>query len=98
MNSPTPSRAFDRALDLVRFLRAHCEWDARQTPDSLLPYLLEEAHEVAEAIALGNEADLSNELGDLLLGEPGSEVFVPLHAILRFEAIPAPAAEPAPAE
>lgn len=35
---------------------------------------------------------------DLLLGEPGSEVFVPLHAILRFEAIPAPAAEPAPAE
>ena len=36
--------AFDRALDLVRFLRANCAWDASQTPHSLLPYLLEEAH------------------------------------------------------
>src|SRR6185436_1201956 len=40
----------DRALDLVRFLRQNCPWDAAQTPESLIPYLLEEAHEVADAI------------------------------------------------
>jgi MazG family protein len=60
-------RSFDRALDLVRFLRVNCPWDARQTPDSLVPYLLEEAHEVAEAIALRHEPELARELGDLLL-------------------------------
>lgn len=58
---------FDRAIDLVRFLRARCPWDAEQTPTSLLPYLLEEAHEVAEAVADGNDALLAKELGDLLL-------------------------------
>jgi uncharacterized protein YabN with tetrapyrrole methylase and pyrophosphatase domain len=57
----------DRALDLVRFLRANCSWDAQQTPDSLVPYLLEEAHEVADAIALRHEPELARELGDLLL-------------------------------
>lgn len=57
----------DRALDLVRFLRAGCPWDAAQTPTSLLPYLLEEAHEVAEAVSDGDDAELASELGDLLL-------------------------------
>lgn len=57
----------DRALDLVRFLRVHCPWDAAQTPRSLLPYLLEEAHEVAEAVSDGDDASLPGELGDLLL-------------------------------
>jgi nucleoside triphosphate diphosphatase len=57
----------DAALDLVRFLRARCEWDAAQTPQSLLPYLLEEAHETADAVAAGNDRDLAGELGDLLL-------------------------------
>ena len=59
--------SLDRALDLVRFLRANCDWDAAQTPHSLLPYLLEEAHETAEAVAAGDEAALTSELGDLLL-------------------------------
>lgn len=58
---------FDRALDLVRFLRARCEWDARQTSESLVPYLLEEAHEAAEAVTRGDDEELSRELGDLLL-------------------------------
>lgn len=62
-----PAPVFDRALDLVRFLRLRCEWDARQTPDSLVPYLLEEAHEAAEAVTRGHDEDLSRELGDLLL-------------------------------
>jgi MazG family protein len=57
----------DRALDLVRFLRAHCEWDAAQTPQTLLPYLLEEAHEVADAVSAGADGELPGELGDLLL-------------------------------
>ncbi len=58
----------DRALDLVRFLRAGCPWDAAQTPVSLTPYLLEESLELADAILDGAEdAKLRSELGDLLL-------------------------------
>jgi MazG family protein len=56
-----------RSLALVRFLRTGCEWDAKQTPDTLRPYLLEEAHEVAEAIRGGDDRELASELGDLLL-------------------------------
>lgn len=58
---------FQRSLDLVRFLRAGCPWDAGQTPTSLLPYLLEEAHEVAEAVSDADDALLAKELGDLLM-------------------------------
>jgi MazG family protein len=57
----------DRALALVRFLRANCPWDAAQTPQSLLPYLLEEAHETSDAVIAGDDAGLESELGDLLL-------------------------------
>lgn len=56
-----------RALAQVRYLREHCPWDARQTSSSLRPYLLEEAHETAEAIAAGDPEALAEELGDLLL-------------------------------
>ncbi len=56
-----------RAIALVRFLRERCPWDARQTPASLRPYLLEEAHEVADAIDSGDDHALAAELGDLLL-------------------------------
>lgn len=62
-----PVPLLDRALDLVRFLREHCPWDAAQTHDSLVPYLLEEAHEVTDAIAAREDSDLAEELGDLLL-------------------------------
>jgi MazG family protein len=57
----------DRALELVRFLRRECPWDAKQTAESLVPHLLEEAHEVADAIQEGRTEDLAGELGDLLL-------------------------------
>jgi len=70
MNEPTTAPTtpvLDRALDLVRFLRQRCEWDAAQTPETLVPYLLEEAHEVAESISEGRDAELPGELGDLLL-------------------------------
>ena len=44
-----------------------CPWDLEQTHRSLVPYVLEEAHEVADAIRHGSDADLEDELGDLLL-------------------------------
>ena len=65
---PAPSDGvLDRALALVEFLRAHCPWDAAQTPRTLRRYLLEESHEVVEAIDQGDDAQLRGELGDLLL-------------------------------
>ncbi len=57
----------DRALELVRFLRSECPWDRKQTPETLVPHLLEEAHEVVDAIREGHDDDLEGELGDLLL-------------------------------
>lgn len=62
-----PGGTLDRALALVAFLRAHCPWDAAQTPASLTRYLLEEAHEVAAAIAQDDPRAVCGELGDLLL-------------------------------
>jgi ATP diphosphatase len=44
-----------------------CEWDRAQTFATIAPYTIEEAHEVADAIARGDMADLKDELGDLLL-------------------------------
>lgn len=59
--------ALDRALELVRYLRSACPWDAEQTAESLIPYLLEESHEVVDAIHSGDPLALEGELGDLLL-------------------------------
>lgn len=57
----------DRALNLVRYLRRECPWDAEQTAESLVPHLLEETHEVVDAIRAGDSHALEGELGDLLL-------------------------------
>ena len=57
----------DRAPELVRFLRVECPWDRKQTPGTLIPHLLEEVHEVVDAIREGHDHDLEGELGDLLL-------------------------------
>jgi MazG family protein len=48
-------------------LRKRCEWDAAQTHESLRPYLLEEAHELDEAILTENDPLMREELGDVLL-------------------------------
>jgi nucleoside triphosphate diphosphatase len=61
-----PAR-LDGTLDLMRDLRKRCDWDAAQTHDSLRPYLIEEAHELDEAIQLGDDALMREELGDVLL-------------------------------
>jgi MazG family protein len=52
---------------MVHFLRRHCPWDARQTPESLIPHLVEETHEVVDAIQGNAFGELEGELGDLLL-------------------------------
>ena len=57
----------DRAVKLVRFLRENCPWDAEQTAESLIPHLLEETHEVVDAIRDGSPQEVEGELGDLLL-------------------------------
>ncbi len=59
-----------RLLDLVAVmdrLRTECPWDARQTHESLAPYLLEETYEALEALEDGDQAALREELGDVLL-------------------------------
>jgi ATP diphosphatase len=44
-----------------------CDWDRAQTFASIVPYTIEEAYEVADAVARGDTADIRDELGDLLL-------------------------------
>jgi XTP/dITP diphosphohydrolase len=59
-----------RLLDLVRVmdtLRVNCPWDARQTHESLTPYLLEETYEAVDALTAGDQAAVREELGDVLL-------------------------------
>jgi MazG family protein len=58
-----------RLLGIMRRLRepsAGCPWDREQTFASIAPYTIEEAYEVADAIARGQPADIESELGDLL--------------------------------
>lgn len=63
---PTPS-SLDNTLELMYDLRKRCDWDAAQTHDSLRPYLIEEAHELDEAIRTGDDRLMREELGDVLL-------------------------------
>ena len=66
----TPSRDIARLLDIMAALRSPetgCPWDLAQNFSTIAPYTLEEAYEVADAIARGDLADLREELGDLLL-------------------------------
>ncbi|MFL6238697.1 MAG: MazG family protein [Actinomycetes bacterium] len=74
MASPTdpPRVPGSRFLDLVAVqdrLRSPggCPWDAAQTHESLVPYMLEESYECVEAIESGDRAHLREELGDLLM-------------------------------
>lgn len=54
-------------VDRLRDPEHGCPWDLEQTHASLVPYVLEEAHEVADAIRHGDDRHLAEELGDLLL-------------------------------
>jgi MazG family protein len=62
-----PKATLEDTLALMRDLRARCDWDAAQTHDSLRPYLIEETAELDEAIRLGEDQLMREELGDVLL-------------------------------
>ncbi len=66
----TPSRDITRLLEIMAALRtpgSGCPWDLEQNFATIAPYTIEEAYEVADAIARGDLDDLRDELGDLLL-------------------------------
>jgi ATP diphosphatase len=66
----TPSRDISRLLEIMATLRtpgSGCPWDLDQDFASIAPFTIEEAYEVADAIARGDLDDLRDELGDLLL-------------------------------
>ena len=80
--TPAPLEALAELIAVVARLRdpeGGCPWDLAQTHASLVPYVLEEAHEVADAIRSGDDHHLAEELGDLLLQ-------VVLHAQIASEA------------
>jgi XTP/dITP diphosphohydrolase len=70
-NSLTPTlAALQQLVDVVAQLRnpdGGCPWDLEQTPQTLIPYVLEEAYEVVDAIRQGTPEAIADELGDLLL-------------------------------
>lgn len=61
-------KAFDDLLAVAKTLNSPggCPWDLEQTFETLRPYVLEEAHEVVDAVDKGDEKELVEELGDLL--------------------------------
>ena len=66
----TPSRDIARLIEIMAALRTPvtgCPWDLEQTFETIAPYTIEEAYEVADAIGRGDLIDLKDELGDLLL-------------------------------
>src|SRR5579863_7927467 len=65
-----PSRDVSRLIEIMAQLRTPvtgCPWDLEQNFETIAPYTIEEAYEVADAIARGDCDDLKEELGDLLL-------------------------------
>ena len=56
-----------RLVEVMDRLRSPggCPWDAEQTHDSLLKYLLEESYEFVDAVHSGNRTDMREELGDV---------------------------------
>jgi MazG family protein len=63
------SRSIGSLLETMQILRSPkgCPWDAEQTPQSLTPYIMEEACELIDAIETGTDEMIKEELGDLLL-------------------------------
>ena len=62
--------AIQNLIEVVAQLRSPeggCPWDLQQTPESLTPYVIEEAYEVVNAIKSGDQKAIAEELGDLLL-------------------------------
>jgi len=58
---------FNRLLDIINELREKCPWDIKQTNESLRKLTIEETYELSESIFSGGDAEIKNELGDLML-------------------------------
>jgi len=58
---------FNRLLDIINELREKCPWDIKQTNESLRKLTIEETYELSESIFSGSDAEIKNELGDLML-------------------------------
>jgi XTP/dITP diphosphohydrolase len=70
LRTPADETPGARLLDLVQVmdtLRQKCPWDARQTHESLTPFLLEETYEAVDALTAADQAAVREELGDVLL-------------------------------
>ncbi|NER28009.1 MAG: nucleoside triphosphate pyrophosphohydrolase [Symploca sp. SIO1C4] len=71
MTPPSPAlAALEELIEVVAQLRSPdggCPWDLAQTPQTLTPYVIEEAYEVVDAIGSGDKEAIAEELGDLLL-------------------------------
>lgn len=65
--SPEASGQLDDLLALMARLRADCPWDRKQSNHSLIPYAIEEAYELGEAVQSDDDEDIKGELGDVLL-------------------------------
>lgn len=63
---PQTGDALRAAAETMRAVRERCVWSQRITHRDLVPYLIEESHEVIEAVEDGSRSDLREELGDLL--------------------------------
>jgi MazG family protein len=62
------TEAFGRLVELIRSLRSEngCPWDRKQTPLTLHPYILEEYHELVQAMQSGGSNEIVDEMGDLI--------------------------------
>ncbi|PJX27125.1 nucleoside triphosphate pyrophosphohydrolase [Psychrobacter sp. L7] len=65
--TPEATGQIDDLLALMARLRADCPWDKKQTNHSLIPYAIEEAYELGEAVQADDDEDIKGELGDVLL-------------------------------
>lgn len=66
-NPPAATGSLTDLLALMARLRQDCPWDKKQDNHSLIPYVIEETYELAEAIQQDDDADIQGELGDVLL-------------------------------
>ena len=65
--TPEESGELADLLSLMARLRADCPWDKKQSNHSLIPYAIEEAYELGEAVQGDDDEDIKGELGDVLL-------------------------------
>ncbi len=67
--TPEEIKQLSELLNTMRHLRSQngCSWDREQSPESLRPYIIEEAYELIDAIDTGDTDEILAELGDLLL-------------------------------